>query len=71
MRVDIWGRADQEGQDTFRTPWDTWSRMSVDAKGKGKEKQLDGAIGDSQWKILESWEVVLNQLKSVPQDVSR
>ena len=70
MQVDIWGRADLERQSTFRTSNSTLSRMSTDSKGKGKEKQLDEAMGDSQWKVLESWEVVLNQLKALPQDVS-
>ncbi|KAI1786296.1 UV radiation resistance protein and autophagy-related subunit 14-domain-containing protein [Ganoderma leucocontextum] len=70
MRMDIWGRVVREGQSTFRASDSTWSRMSVDAKGKGKEKQLDNAMGDSQWKVLESWEVVLNQLKVLPQDLA-
>ena len=69
MRVDIWLRMEQSGGSTARASDSAQSGRSADPKGKGKEKQLD-EIDDTQWKVLESWEVVLNQLKPLPQDVS-
>ena len=66
MRVEVWGRLGQEGTSTIRS----MDSMGQPAKGKGKEKQLDGAEGDAEWKVLESWEVTLNELKLLPAEVS-
>ena len=70
MRVEVWGRMDQDGSSSFGAFNSIRSCISIDAKGKGKEKHPD-STDDSQWKVLESWEVVLSQLKPLPQDVSR
>ncbi|TBU58827.1 UV radiation resistance protein and autophagy-related subunit 14-domain-containing protein [Dichomitus squalens] len=69
MRVDIWGRMDQEGGSTFRASDSIQSGRPADTKGKGKEKQVDGS-NRTQWKVLESWKVVLDQLKPLPQDLA-
>ena len=68
LRVDIWGQTNPEGQDvSYGT--DTL-RRSLDPSGKGKGKQLDVPTSDAAWKVLESWDVALSDLKSLPEDVS-
>lgn len=61
MRVEVWGRTSPQGSNFRYT--------SGDVKGKGKEKQLDRAEGDSEWKVLESWEVALNELRPLSDEV--
>lgn len=61
MRVEVWGRTSPEGSNFRYT--------CGDVKGKGKEKQLDRPEGDSEWKVLESWEVALNELRPLSEEV--
>lgn len=72
MRVEVWGRTGHDDGSTFRP---TVSSRQVpsgtpEAKGKGKEKELDGSEGDTGWKVLESWDVTLNELRPLPEAVS-
>ncbi|KAI0719109.1 UV radiation resistance protein and autophagy-related subunit 14-domain-containing protein [Cerioporus squamosus] len=73
MRVEIWGRSSHEGASTFREK--ATSRQvpggTADVKGKGKEQQADGTEADSVWKILESWDVVLSEMKPLPEELAR
>ncbi len=63
VRVEIWGRISQS------------LTASLQDKRKGKEKEKAGAQGDVkfdsdvQWSILERWDVNLNYLIPLPEDV--
>ncbi|TFK88527.1 hypothetical protein K466DRAFT_546944 [Polyporus arcularius HHB13444] len=73
MRVEVWGRSSHEGSTIFRPLASSRQApdQTADAKGKGKEKQLDGAVGASGWKVLESWDVDLSDLKPLPEELAR
>ncbi|PSS37189.1 hypothetical protein PHLCEN_2v960 [Hermanssonia centrifuga] len=64
MHVEIWGRISQS------------LTASVQDKRKGKEKEKAGAQGDVslesdvQWSILERWDVNLNDLIPLPEDLA-
>ncbi|KAI0757430.1 hypothetical protein C8Q80DRAFT_1091818 [Daedaleopsis nitida] len=75
MRVDVWGRAGPEslGSSILRST-DSLRHIpgrSGDTKGKGKATQLDHTAEESEWKVLQTWEVVLNELRPVPQELTR
>ncbi|CDO70931.1 hypothetical protein BN946_scf184829.g39 [Trametes cinnabarina] len=66
MRVEAWGRADSgdtqsvDGQQPATSPF----------KGKGKERPTMSQEGRPGWKLLESWEVDLNRLPPLPEDLA-
>ena len=69
LRVDVWGRTGQEGLSGFRRAG-SLHRPMIDSKGKGKAKQLEEPTDGTEWKVLESWDVALSDMKLLPDDVS-
>ncbi|KAI8983346.1 UV radiation resistance protein and autophagy-related subunit 14-domain-containing protein [Trametes punicea] len=66
MRVEVWAHVhDGDARSTA-------SRLhaATDTKGKGKERQSAEEETRSEWKVLESWEVDLNRLMPLTEDLA-
>ncbi|KAI0367504.1 hypothetical protein BV20DRAFT_970472 [Pilatotrama ljubarskyi] len=67
MRVEVWGRTGEgDSQDSARQA----NGKTGDAKGKGKEWQPGVEGGRSEWKVLESWDVDLNRLLPLTEELA-
>jgi UV radiation resistance-associated gene protein len=61
LKIEVWGKVGAR-----------WRQGSVDRneKGKGKEVDHDAREAESEWKVLEEWNVSLADLQPLPQNVS-
>lgn len=59
MKIELWGRVG--------TGWG----VNSNTKGKGKQRETSSNDNDPlEWNVLETWELDLSDLVSLPRDVS-